>query len=841
MKQPFQFALVSLVGALMCAPSLAPAFSLRVHDQITKNTLKTVSAPIGGTPRSFTEQSLEDISQANQAVDSLVAIPATAAIFAPANHATNDSVEGSSQRLVNLKKEIIDALKQSPPDGKTARDKLGKALHTVQDFYSHSTWVNVNGGIETRLGREVIRATGISATPCAADPNVLSTPPGFSTGYFVDTDPKTGALKHRDTYGCARVAPWVAGKCFHGNYRPTCIGINKDLDAVGADEEGVTVSPHHGAAVTTAELATKDYTQQIIDAFPGPGGEPALAALFNLRGDVGFVVDDTGSMSTDIAGVRLAISGIVSFINASPDFLNLKPDRWLLTRFGDPDVGPTFTTLQAEELLARARSLFASGGGDCPELSQKGLRMTLEAAGDNSRLFLFTDATAKDSALANEVIALAQRKHVNISYFITGSCSPIDPAYIRGAQETGGQLFLINRGEVGNVLQLITPRFVPSVVRLYSDNAAMPASQTRWASIPVDSTITRLMVNVSLTTKSSISLQRPDGSAVAAGQPGVTVSELSTGKLVVIEAPAPGTWKVTLVGAGDSSVVADAASPIAFHTFNFVANTGDIHGGFSPIDGQPVLGSSPIADAFLIGSVNNPTFKFIDDAGNPLGEMPLSLNYPKAAENHYMGNVSPPATSFRVALQGTDANGFAVSRVYPTVYRPQPVSVTVEGNSGTAQVGTVTPLDFTIRNVGAPTTWNIVASVDGGASVTVSPTSVGPLATGASSKVRVLLNLPASVPPGVVLNIAVTATSAADSTRYNSGTAKALTFVPVVGDVNRDGMVDCQDIAYMRAAFGKRRGSDSFDVLADLNGDGVVDVRDLVIVTKNLPAGSTCR
>ncbi len=63
---------------------------------------------------------------------------------------------------------------------------------------------------------------------------------------------------------------------------------------------------------------------------------------------------------------------------------------------------------------------------------------------------------------------------------------------------------------------------------------------------------------------------------------------------------------------------------------------------------------------------------------------------------------------------------------------------------------------------------------------------------------------------------------------------------PVPGDVNGDSVVNCTDLAIVKAAFGKSAGQAGFDLRADVNGDGIVNVLDLSIVSRQLPAGTVC-
>ncbi|ELX10130.1 hypothetical protein containing type I dockerin domain [Janthinobacterium sp. HH01] len=63
--------------------------------------------------------------------------------------------------------------------------------------------------------------------------------------------------------------------------------------------------------------------------------------------------------------------------------------------------------------------------------------------------------------------------------------------------------------------------------------------------------------------------------------------------------------------------------------------------------------------------------------------------------------------------------------------------------------------------------------------------------------------------------------------------------IRLVGDVNADGALNCDDYAIVKASLGKRTGQAGFDVRADLNKDGLVDARDLAVVSQRIAGG--CR
>jgi uncharacterized repeat protein (TIGR01451 family) len=472
-------------------------------------------------------------------------------------------------------------------------------------------------------------------------------------------------------------------------------------------------------------------------------------------------------MGPSIDGVKSAVASIVAEVNANPD-PDSKPDGYILVRFNDPDVGSAFVTDDPDALLSAVNALTPHGGGDCPELSQAGLLEGIDKASFHSDLYLFTDASAKDSSLANEVISRAQEKSTKLNYALTGSCSPIDNAYIRGAAETGGQLFSLSPSEIPQLFNLIKPRLTGDLETILTTKGVLTASAPRLFSVPVDSTIRRLVVSVSIAAPTAITLRRPSGVPVAPTDPDAQITNLASGRFLTIEAPTTGSWQVEISGSGAFSVVASGNSPIEFYRFDFVKQNEDLHSGFFPIPGQPLAGAEGTGEATLLGPFTTSTFKLVSEEGETIEDINLVQNYPNATADHFVGTLLLPEVPFRVVAIGTDLAGFQFQRMYPTVYRAQVVGVEVNAEgSGEVQAGATQTFSFTVKNLGDPANFkaNVVSSL--GTITGFNPITLS-LETGASGTVQFNLSVPAGTPDGTSFAITMTATKTDDSTVFNS-------------------------------------------------------------------------
>jgi hypothetical protein len=57
--------------------------------------------------------------------------------------------------------------------------------------------------------------------------------------------------------------------------------------------------------------------------------------------------------------------------------------------------------------------------------------------------------------------------------------------------------------------------------------------------------------------------------------------------------------------------------------------------------------------------------------------------------------------------------------------------------------------------------------------------------------------------------------------------------IPLLGDINADGIVDIYDAIMVASAFGSKPGNKNWNPKADINHDGVVDIYDALIMAKN--------
>jgi RTX calcium-binding nonapeptide repeat (4 copies)/von Willebrand factor type A domain len=196
--------------------------------------------------------------------------------------------------------------------------------------------------------------------------------------------------------------------------------INKNPDGTSW-----TVSHKRGAKdAGTDILKNIEYVQFDNGNFLFPGKEtfPLTANGLTFQNDFALVIDTTGSMGSSINSVKAQASSLIEAVFANgnydgrigvvsfKDTANGEPSQVILPFTGQDEFAD-----RKSAALAAINSLTVGGGGDTPETALDGLKVALNGSmgqwrfsAGTLRIALFTDAPAKDGALAAEVTALAK-------------------------------------------------------------------------------------------------------------------------------------------------------------------------------------------------------------------------------------------------------------------------------------------------------------------------------------------------------------------------------------------------------------------------------------------------
>ena len=137
--------------------SLGTTTTSRTHKHITESAVRAIAKLfMAEYPDDYPNQdramASEDFKQAISHFTTGAAKPDMEPHLAdvPRVHFDDEEIIASNQRLIEERLRVINALNYGNMAG--ARDLSGQLLHTLQDFYSHTNWVENNGGVHSALG-----------------------------------------------------------------------------------------------------------------------------------------------------------------------------------------------------------------------------------------------------------------------------------------------------------------------------------------------------------------------------------------------------------------------------------------------------------------------------------------------------------------------------------------------------------------------------------------------------------------------------------------------------------------------------------------------------------------
>lgn len=754
----------------------------------------------------------------------------------PVAHCDNEMIEACSNMIRDRRSRVVAFLATHIATGDKlslglARGYLGKALHTLQDFYAHSNHADVHSGAEifealtsTAAATAGAFSRGPGVTVCqsrAATATITDYTNNGGNWRLIEAGRRggkytTGFFTSASAVGSPTAADAGGAKCDHGNENVPLrklSGIAKDVPFALLDdrpEEEILARARptaiHARASFQAALHTSSFLDSVIADIRRAEGDAAkqdlmIKALLGIDSEAlfGFVVDRTGSMGSTINGVRLNIQRLIDESLASGGAAATR--KFMVVDYGDPDVSTPVIGLAAQ-VKDYVSTLVASGGGDCPESTNAALRSAVAAAPTGSTLFVFTDASSNDGHLAAEVMAAAQAKRITINYAASGSCSPIDPSYYSIAAATGGQVIVTEHTEEA-VAAAFTGISIDSL-GIKSQPVLIEAGDVtlnKTLLVRVEPGASRLSITASVGT-GTLTFLAPGGA-----QPGsnAVINEFVQGRGLKVTNPQAGTWSVVLqpVSATNYSVRAEVAGNIDLSGASFSATT---RGGRASHDGFVELKSPPEGrsrmELQLAGAASVDSVELV----RPDGTRITQVEPTRTSENTFAAGLVLGNEIFRIVVRGKVASGASFVRMLPTLYGTRPFSLEVVDLPTWAR-GTVGEMRVRITNHSERDVYSLTATTAAAAGtvVSVEPDNLT-LARGDSEVVSVKVAVADAAPLGVNHSLRVVATGTDAGPRVMNRTIR------LEHDSDGDSVPDTSEM-----------GPAGTEVAYDGNGDGVAD------------------
>ena len=272
-----------------------------------------------------------------------------------AAHFDSEQIQAGHNRVVQLKQMVINEISLGKYND--ARILAGRMLHTLQDFYSHTNWVEMGNTLPYNvLGDKdknpiVVEKSKQTCSDCVRGDDVhLVIDLVFNTAmyYYRCSDNILSLSKltsgyyggQLDASGSEIEKP--EGKCSHGGFFDT----SSDSTATGGINKDSLVeswSPHANLHSSAATIATSASVSILNDVRSEVNDDGKFGSFLNIAlevqriSSIAFVIDTTGSMSDEIPEIKASLPAIR--IRIENYIQNLGPNaevNLILVPFNDP-------------------------------------------------------------------------------------------------------------------------------------------------------------------------------------------------------------------------------------------------------------------------------------------------------------------------------------------------------------------------------------------------------------------------------------------------------------------------------------------------------------------------
>ena len=367
-----------------------------------------------------------------------------------------------------------------------ARMAIGTVLHAVQDFYSHTNWIELGFNVPNQdlaTGHNLGSVAAKNARTCiicnATNKNCLRNNlvdvRQLTSGYFSYISPEHKPI----------------GKCSHGGSADLTAG--EDSYGGGISKDGTDYD--HGHLHYQAASVAYDASVKVLDEFWTSTSNDAFGKFLGLSNSfsVVFVIDVSSRMQQTIDMVR----NISAQLAATVEDLLVKPSNYILIPFNNSNWGPIHTETDPFAFSSLIQTLNENYLQNPSQHYYDGLNEALKVCESNSLMFLFTDAPAHDFSLQGLTLALSQLKQTKIDVLLiesTRSRSETIKEIAHIAMTTGGLVINVNFDQPETIQELVFRRldeFVDYECALFE-----PMANRRGGIFMIDATATSIRIKV---------------------------------------------------------------------------------------------------------------------------------------------------------------------------------------------------------------------------------------------------------------------------------------------------------------------------------------------------------
>ncbi|XP_061433438.1 von Willebrand factor A domain-containing protein 7-like [Lethenteron reissneri] len=665
----------------------------------------------------------------------------------PRYHFDAEKFVGALEIMIGNRNRLIALLRKNEittVDYITARQLTGTILHTLQDFYSHSNWIEMgntkpkdnifsNDFSEKEVAGPDVRTCTNCGTNCVNNirPEINSKSL-LTSGYY--SSQKIGNV--------AVPKPKGKWKCSHGGL----LDMTRLTEAKGGMNKDGSLklfSPHYYLHQTAVDVATKATIKFFRDLRSEVDNDLAFGRYlgFEQTTSIGFVIDTTGSMGPFIDNVRTEVLRIIDERAKNGEL----PAMFMLVPFNDPGYGPVLVSKNVTEFRKWISALSPDDGGDEPELFFSGLMLCLNAIEPHSEIFIFTDASAKDAYLMPQAVAIGERKKckVNVVHVRwSGYMRSLDnqgnfqrtraltyPEYDEIAFSTGGLMLNPTSTEFQGLMVVIGDLTKTQQVNLLNVRH-VDTTTSKVLTFPVDNSVSDIVIFYTGTVSASpnITISDPSGTmdSAVAGNTTLLSTQIS-GSTFIIRLKEPkmcGVWKIQITSPGTSSLRIIGESSLNFiYKFGVEDDVGP-HPGIRAITNKPSTGVPLLVEVTITGedtsSVVAEMLTLLSPDGRPLQIILLNDTSP----GDYIGRIdSLPEEQFSVYVSGKDSRNDTFGRVFPTISEVTTITLEIVSTMTYPKIaiGIPTYLNVSVTNSGDADTFTATVSVDPGFIVSILP------------------------------------------------------------------------------------------------------------------------